>query len=161
MSAPRTPSNSVDPRARIYWAVFGAGGALAATAVPFVLALSIPAWRGWLLVGGAMVAIIAACGAIAMPFVRYRVHRWEITPGAVYSRSGWVRRDWRVAPFSRIQTVESTRNPLHQLLGLASVSVTTASSRGAIVIEGLDAGAAQDLVVRLTHATEGTLGDAT
>ena len=64
-----------------------------------------------------------------MPFWRYRVHRWEVTDDAVYTRTGWLWQEWRIAPMSRIQTVDTARGPLEQLFRLASVTVTTASAR--------------------------------
>ncbi len=96
-----------------------------------------------------------------MPRWRYRVHRWETTPEAVYAASGWLLQEWRVAPLSRVQTVDTQRGPLQQLFGLASVTVTTASASGAIVIDGLDDAEAVDLVGRLTEATQAIPGDAT
>ncbi len=96
-----------------------------------------------------------------MPRWRYRVHRWETTAEAVYAASGWLLQEWRVAPLSRVQTVDTQRGPLQQLFGLASVTVTTASSRGAIVIDGLDHDEAVELVSRLTETTQAIPGDAT
>lgn len=96
-----------------------------------------------------------------MPFLRYQVHRWEASGTAVYAKTGWLSREWKVAPLSRIQSVEAKRNVLHQVLGLSQVSVTTASAHGDIVIQGLDKTVADDLVAELTVATESTVGDAT
>ena len=67
----------------------------------------------------------------------------------------------RIAPISRIQTVDSERGPFEQLFGLSTVTVTTASAAGPLKIVGLDRGTAQDLVDELTSATEATHGDAT
>ncbi len=60
-----------------------------------------------------------------------------------------------------MQTVEAKRNLLHRVLGLAAVSVTTGSAQGAVVVEGLDAQVAEELVTRLTDAVARTRGDAT
>lgn len=117
--------------------------------------------RPWLVV----VLIVAAAGTLVSlavePFWRYRVHRWEVTAEAVYARTGWIIKEWRVAPISRIQTVDSVRGPFEQLLGLATLRVTTASSSGAIEINGLNADVAADVAERLTTITERTPGDAT
>lgn len=51
--------------------------------------------------------------------------------------------------------------PLQQLLGLATIRVTTASSEGKISIEGLDATVARTTVDRLREVTAATAGDAT
>jgi hypothetical protein len=96
-----------------------------------------------------------------MPRWRYRVHRWEVGPGAVYTRAGWVHQEARIAPISRIQTVDSERGPLEQLFGLANVTVTTASAAGPLKIHGLDRATAERLVDDLTTAAQATRGDAT
>jgi membrane protein YdbS with pleckstrin-like domain len=112
-------------------------------------------------IAAAVVGGLLLVWTATMPFLRYRVHRWEASGTAVYAKTGWLSREWKVAPLSRIQSVEAKRNPLHQLLGLAQVSVTTASAHGSIIIEGLDKTIADDLVAELTVATESTVGDAT
>ena len=96
-----------------------------------------------------------------MPQWRYRVHRWEVAPQAVYTRAGWLHQESRIAPISRIQTVDSERGPLEQLFGLADVTVTTASAAGPLSIEGLDRATAERLVDELTTAAQATRGDAT
>ncbi|MCP2262254.1 hypothetical protein LX15_005988 [Streptoalloteichus tenebrarius] len=106
-------------------------------------------------------AVLGAVGCVVIPRWRYRVHRWEATPEAVYTRTGWFVQDWRVAPLSRIQTVDTKRGPLQQMLGLATVTVTTASAAGPLEIPGLDLEVAQRLVEELTAATQATRGDAT
>lgn len=112
----------------------------------------------------------ALAGSIALPVIayiaimprwRYRVHRWEVAEEAVYSRAGWFVQEWRIAPMSRIQTVDTVRGPLQQWLGISTVTVTTASAAGSIEIEALDREQAERLVQRLTEATEAVPGDAT
>jgi len=49
---------------------------------------------------------LAAIHLIVMPQWRYRVHLWETTDEAVYMRSGWLNQESRIAPVSRIQTVD-------------------------------------------------------
>jgi membrane protein YdbS with pleckstrin-like domain len=39
---------------------------------------------------------------------------------------------------SRIQTVDTVRGPLQQLLGLSTVTVTTASAAGPLQVKGID-----------------------
>jgi membrane protein YdbS with pleckstrin-like domain len=89
------------------------------------------------------------------------VHRWEANQEAVVTRSGWLTQEWRVAPLSRIQTVDTKRGPLEQLLGLATVTVTTASAAGPVQIAGLAHDDAARLVDELTATTQATPGDAT
>lgn len=157
----RPPGNAVDGRAVTWWRT----QLLVTTAVPVVVlgvlgALIGPA-RTWLLVAaGAVAAAGLACTAL-FPAWWFRVHRWEATDEAVYVRTGALWQEWRIAPMSRIQTVDTSRGPLEQYFRLATVTVTTASSEGAIRIEGLDHELAADLAERLTAVTQATPGDAT
>ena len=107
----------------------------------------------WLVLGGAYLAV--------MPVWRYRVHRWETTATAVYTQTGWFDQERRIAPVSRVQTVDLSRGPVAQLLGLASVTVTTASAAGPLKIHGLDLDVAHRLVEELTARTVAEPGDAT
>jgi uncharacterized protein len=98
---------------------------------------------------------------IVMPQWRFRVHRWEATANAVYTQAGWFSQERRIAPISRIQTVDTERGPLEQLFRLSNVTVTTASAAGPLKIHGLDRDRAQALVDELATAIESTHGDAT
>lgn len=159
--APRAPRNRIDPRARLYWLIECGLWLLASVIALLLPAIIWTAVRPGFLIAFAVVGSVLLCWSVTMPVLRYRVHRWEATSTAVYAKTGWLSREWKVAPLSRIQSVEAKRNPLHQLLGLAQVSVTTASAHGDIIIQGLDKDVADDLVAELTVATEGTVGDAT
>jgi membrane protein YdbS with pleckstrin-like domain len=113
-------------------------------------------------VAGLVATVVVAVGHVAvMPQWRYRVHRWESTPTAVFTQTGWFKQEWRIAPVSRIQTVDSQRGPLEQLFRLANVTVTTASAAGPIKVSGLDHETAQRLVAELTATAQATAGDAT
>lgn len=157
----RPPRHHVDERAVRWWTA----QALTETGPPVValavLAIVLPPARPWLLLALLVVAALSILYVVVMPRWRFRVHRWETSEEAVYARSGWLWQEWRVAPMSRIQTVDSMRGPLQQLFGLSSVTVTTASSAGAIDIDGLDQELAADLVEGLTAITQATSGDAT
>ncbi len=159
-AAPRPPRFRVDPRAKHWWtvrALIGAGAAL----VPQVVAALLVVDAGWLLATSVMTAMAGAGYVLVMPRLRYRVHRWEADERAVYTLSGWLRLEWRVAPISRIQTIDTERSPLQRLFGLATVTVTTASAAGPVRIEGLDAAGADALARRLTEITRSEHGDAT
>jgi uncharacterized protein len=141
----RPPAHRVSPAARWLWAIQGAVLTVVVAAV--VLALSfllrdddLPRWfevvlavARWLLVPLGLVAVLIE------PLWRFRVHRWEVTADAVYTLEGWLTRTWRIVPISRIQTVDTSRGPLQQLLGLTSISVRTASHAGSTSIEQLPA----------------------
>lgn len=126
-----------------------------------LLGLLIEPARLWLLTPAAVFAVLGVAWVIAMPLWWFKVHRWEVTETAVYTRSGFFWQEWRVAPMSRIQTVDTLRGPLQQVFKLATVTVTTASSRGAVKIRGLDHELAANLAEQLTETTQATPGDAT
>ncbi|GAA0639001.1 PH domain-containing protein [Kutzneria viridogrisea] len=112
----------------------------------------------WFFVGS---VVLAVAEFLIEPRWRYRVHHWEVTEDAVYTKSGWLSQEWRIAPLSRVQTVDSHRGPFERMMGLATVAVTTASANGAIHIEGLDQEVAEPLVDRLTRAARAAREDAT
>jgi membrane protein YdbS with pleckstrin-like domain len=123
-----------------------------------VLGVIIAPARTWFLLPAAIIAVLGVAAMIIQPRVSYRVHRWETTDDAIYARSGWLWREWRAAPLSRVQTVDLVRGPLQQRFGLATVTITTASAKGEVKIEALDADQAEDLVHRLTVLTETNAG---
>lgn len=106
--------------------------------------------------GAAAIATVlgATLFVVVVPMWRYRVHRWDINVGsgtpAVYTRTGWLVQERRIAPISRVQTVDTYRGPLDRLFGLANVTVTTASSAGAVRIVALDNEVAERVVAQLT-----------
>jgi len=105
-----------------------------------------------------LLPIAAALWAIATvgirPWFRFRVHRWEVTPDAVYTLTGWLTRTWTLVPISRIQTVDVTRGVLQQVFGLATVAVLTASSQGTVRVWHLEADVAQRVADDLAHRAE-------
>lgn len=117
--------------------------------------------RPWQLGALAITVPVAVVATIGVPRWRYRVHRWEVTEEAVYSRVGWLTQESRVAPISRVQTVDTERGPLERLFGLSTITVTTASSAGAVRIELLDRPVADETVARLTEVAARHRGDAT
>jgi membrane protein YdbS with pleckstrin-like domain len=156
----REPSELVDPRARSMWLVGCLAEGLLTMAILTVAAI---AWESfparWWLVGGAGVLVLGY--ALVVPRWRYLVHRWEVSESAVYTQTGWWARERRIAPMSRIQTVDYAEGALSRLFGLATVTVTTASAAGALTIEGLDKALAQRLVDELTLKADAVEGDAT
>lgn len=157
----RPPRHAVDPRAVGWWSLqLGLWGA-APVLVLVVLGVLIAPARLWLFLPAAALAVLTLLAAVALPRLWFRHHRWEVTGDAVYTRTGWFFQEWRVAPLSRIQTVDTVRGPLEQRFGLATLTVTTASAKGAVKVEGLDAGTAADLAAELTIATQATPEDAT
>ncbi|WP_285748942.1 PH domain-containing protein [Lentzea sp. NBRC 105346] len=157
----RAPRHQVSRKSIVLWTLNAAIG-WAVVLVPQLIVLLFTADApGWQLALALTTAVLAIAHTVVMPSWRYRVHRWESTPDAVYTLSGWFNQEWRIAPVSRIQTVDTKRGPLQQMLGLATVTVTTASAAGPVEIEGLDLDTAARLVDELTTTTQATPGDAT
>ena len=156
----REPAQRVSPAARLMWTVealvqvaFPTAGLIVVTGP--VDAFDMP-WWGW-----ALWVLAAAAYVGVVPSWRYLVHRWEVTETAVYTQTGWWARERRIAPMSRIQTVDHVEGAISRLFGLATVTVTTASAAGALAISGLDKDVARRLVDELTIKADAVEGDAT
>jgi membrane protein YdbS with pleckstrin-like domain len=155
------PANRPSRKAPLVWAIGAAIPWLMLAVgqlVWFVVSPRLP----WL---HATAAVATALGIVlfvgVVPVWRYRVHRWDIDPKAVYTRTGWLVQEHRIAPISRVQTVDTERGPLDQLFGLANVTVTTASSAGAVRIVALDFDVAERVVAQLTDIAALGAEDAT
>lgn len=156
----REPTERVSPRARLMWQI---GSAIEGVITLFVLTIAVAVWDridlAWWMV---LLGVLAVVGYVAtVPQWRYLVHRWEVTDTAVYTQTGWWARERRIAPISRVQTVDYVEGAVARLFGLATVTVTTASAAGALRIEGLDAARARALVDDLTLKADAVEGDAT
>jgi len=153
----RDPAERVSPRARWMWTLGAVvqslilGGLLVAATIGWQ-------WPWWV---PAALGVLLVAYVVVMPQWRYRVHRWEATDSAVYTQTGWWTRERRIAPMSRIQTVDYVEGAVARLFGLASVTVTTASAAGALAIEGLDKARARQLTEELTRRADSVPGDAT
>jgi membrane protein YdbS with pleckstrin-like domain len=155
------PVNPPSRKAPLVWAISAAIPWLllaAGQAVWFFLDARLP-WLHALAAAVTVLGLVVFVGVV--PVWRYRVHRWDIDPKAVYTRSGWLIQERRIAPISRVQTVDTQRGPLDQLFGLANVTVTTASSAGAVRIVALDADVADRIVAQLTDIAALGAEDAT
>lgn len=162
----RDPAWSLPRTAVGLWTVHGLLRALGATplavaavlAVPADAAGPVPALR-WLV--PLLVALYAVAQVGVEPWIRLRVHRWEVTGDAVYTLTGWLTRTWTLVPIARIQTVDVTRGPLELAFGLASVAVLTASSHGTVRIPHLPADVARRVADDLARRAELVRDEAT
>lgn len=87
-----------------------------------------------------MVAVAVALGAVGVvhALLRYRVWGFVVEDDGLYLERGVLTRVITSVPFVRVQHVDSRRGPVERLVGLASVVVYTAGSRGAdVTIPGL------------------------
>ena len=157
----RAPAHQVSPRAVPFWRVSALIGDALLVVGATVAWLVIPGAPGWVGLVVLLLAALATAHVVLMPRIRFRVHRWEVTDTAVHTREGWIGRQSRIAPISRVQTVDSRQGALMRVFGLASITVTTASAAGPITVDCLDADTAREVVARLTAITSSTEGDAT
>jgi len=155
------PANPPSRKAPLVWAIGAAIPwlVLAAGQVVWFVIDSRPTWVHLVAGVATVLAMVLYVGVV--PLWRYRVHRWDISPQAVYTRTGWLVQERRIAPISRVQTVDTYRGPLDRLFGLANVTVTTASSAGAVRIVALDAPVADRVVMQLTDIAAIGAEDAT
>jgi membrane protein YdbS with pleckstrin-like domain len=158
----RPPANRVSPRAVLWWRLRSTLLVVTLLVPQVVVGVVVgPPAGSWLTVTAVITAVVGGAYALLVPRLLFRIHRWEVTGEAVYTLSGWLVREWRIAPISRVQTVDTAHGPLQQLLGLATVTVTTASARGPVKIAGLAADDATALARTLTETTQAVPGDAT
>jgi membrane protein YdbS with pleckstrin-like domain len=155
------PTNPPSRKAPLVWAI-GAAIPWLVLMVAQVVWFALDSRLAWLHgVAAAVTAFGIAVFVVIVPIWRYRVHRWDISPRAVYTRSGWLVQERRIAPVSRVQTVDTYRGPLDRIFGLANITVTTASSAGAVRIVALDAAVADRVVTQLTDIAAIGAEDAT
>ncbi|MFI6595193.1 PH domain-containing protein [Nonomuraea sp. NPDC050536] len=164
----RDPAHRVSPKAVRLW--------LFESLIAFVLLVGgsllvadwasdwswLPGWLTsniWLL--PVVIGVLATPLLVAEPFVRYSVHRWELSGDVVYARSGFLTREWVFVPVSRIQTVDKAQGWLERSLGLATLEIRTASHAGSSTIKGLDFQVAAGLAEQLAHRAEQLRDDAT
>jgi membrane protein YdbS with pleckstrin-like domain len=166
----RDPENRVSPKAVRLWlfeALIGfvllvGGSALVSLWVGRSRWSWVPGWfqeDSWLL--PVAVIVLATPVLVAEPFVRYAVHRWELSGDVVYARSGFLTREWVFVPVSRIQTVDKAQGWMERALGLATLEIRTASHAGSSTIKGLDYRVAAGLAEQLAHRAEALRDDAT
>jgi len=156
----RAPSERVSPRARLMWITTDTLRGLVIVVVLYLVSgpwnwFELPRWVLW------VIAAVLLAYAVLVPQWRYLVHCWEVTDTAVYTQTGWWARERRIAPMSRVQTVDHREGAISRLFHLSTVRVTTASSAGALTIEGLDRDRALAIVDELTRMADSVPGDAT
>ncbi|WP_336037379.1 PH domain-containing protein [Halobacterium yunchengense] len=136
----------LDSRVRYIWLlrvlvgalVFGVVAAVGARVVDRVAVPPVVAGLG-------VFAVLFAVGAVHA-LLRYRAWRFEVREDTLYIERGVLVNVRTVVPYVRVQHVDARRGPLERALGLSTVVVFTAGSRGADVsIPGLVASRADDV----------------
>lgn len=164
--APRPPAYRPSPNARWLWLIGGILSSLFLLAIALVLFITIPsdASQPWRLISLAAVPLAVVNAAITCgvaPWLRWRVHRWEVTTDAVYTLTGWLSRTWTIVPLSRIQTVDVSHGLIQRMFDLGSVVVRTASAQGTVTIPHLPAQIATVVAHDLAARADAIRDDAT
>lgn len=132
--------NPLDPRQltllRLQWLIAALILFAALLAADFYLAR-----RGWLPFG-----VVTGVGTFAlligiwrMPGRRYRAWGYAQSEDELVVKHGLMVRKVTVVPFGRVQHIDVARGPLQRMLGLATLVLNTAGTRGAAVnLPGLD-----------------------
>ncbi|MFJ8584755.1 PH domain-containing protein [Streptomyces sp. NPDC093595] len=147
----RPPRHRVAPQARRWWtaqAFLLVSGPMLLTALALGLlsALFFAGALPWLAPLLLITLVAPALGYLfLMPRRRHAAHTWELGTYAVYAAGGWIWQWRRIAPLSQVQTVDTVRGPIQRRYGLATLTVTTASTAGDIRIAGLSEADAEEL----------------
>ncbi len=148
--------NRLHPRVTIVWRAIGALTTLLFTALVGILEarLLAPAGIG-LVVPGLLTGCVALVGlalALTWPSLRYRHWHWLVERDRVLIHKGVVWRSRSLIPRVRVQHVDTRTSPLQRWLGLSSLIIYTAGTRGADAeIPGLDSEQAESLREELAH----------
>ncbi|QCS42781.1 PH domain-containing protein [Natrinema versiforme] len=140
------------PRVRVVWialaivraVIFGGllvGAAIALTRTDFwdsAPSILVPA--------AVAIAVVLAVVRVLVAWRRYGVWRFELRDDDLYIERGVFTRVKTVAPYVRVQHVDSRRSPLERTTGLATVVVYTAGSRSSdVAIPGLTPARAEEV----------------
>jgi membrane protein YdbS with pleckstrin-like domain len=151
--------NPLDPRVTTVWRLTGLIFALPATAVVGLVEGVVLAPEGIRLIAPGVIAGLAALFALGFavlwPGLRYRFWRWQVEADRVLIQKGVVWRSRSLIPRVRIQHVDTHSSPLQRWLGLNSLVIYTAGTRGADAeIPGLAADEAERLREELARLEE-------
>ncbi|GAB7013015.1 PH domain-containing protein [Halolamina salina] len=146
---------------RLQWIVGSTIGALVAGVVLGVIAyfvgtrtdLLAPGIESAARIGIAVFALFALFGVVRAVLL-YRSWEYVVRADSLFLSRGVFTRVRTVVPYVRVQHIDTTRSPLERLLGLSTLVVYTAGSRGAdVTIPGLTPDRASTLQERLERLT--------
>lgn len=151
-----TDRRSLNPLVQIRWAIRVIITAVIAglLSVWAFGALNIaPLWSG-AVTGGLMLA------GFVWVVLHYRLWVYQIRADAIYLERGVVTHVQSLVPYVRVQHVDTSQSPVERVLGLSTLVVYTAGSRGADVsIPGLKPEEARDLQRRVKELAIEAEGD--
>ena len=145
------PTRHLSPTARWLWRAQGLIATVMALALTGVLRSEAPGGSLWMLLPLATFAI--AVGLV--PELRWSRWRYEVRDEEIDLRHGTVTITRTLIPMLRVQHVDTTRGPLDQILGLATVVVHTAAGRTTIpALDEADAARLRDQIASLARTAD-------
>ncbi len=129
--APAAPLRSLDPRAVTLWRLTttARGALFVAIALAAEILMDVPR----LGIAAAPVAVLTLAAVVVIPPLLYDAWRFALRDEHLLLRRGLIFRTTSIVPYARIQHVDTRHGPLDRWLGLASLVVFTAGTRGAII----------------------------
>jgi membrane protein YdbS with pleckstrin-like domain len=124
------PSRTLAPAARMLWRVEGAFTAAVALIAAGVLQGVVGGT--WALLGWIAALVAGAVAVVVVPELRWRRWRWEVREHEIDIRRGAIAVTRTLVPMLRVQHVDTTRDLLQQVLGLATVVFHTAAGANEI-----------------------------
>ena len=147
------PSRKLSPAAKQLWRLEGVGTTVVAVIAATILQMSVGgtiALLGW--VAAALAGVVAV---VVVPELRWRRWRWEVREQEIDIRRGTVSVTRTLVPMLRVQHVDTKRDFLQQLLGLASVVFHTAAGANEIpALTVAEAGQVRDRIAELARTAD-------
>jgi membrane protein YdbS with pleckstrin-like domain len=145
------PSRRLAPAARWLWRLQGLLAGAVVLAPVAAMSAELPGGAVWTLLP--LLVLVVAAGLV--PELRWARWRYEVRDREIDLRHGTVRITRTLVPMLRVQHVDTTRGPLEQLLGLATVVVHTAAGATTIpALEAAEAGQLRDRIAALAHTAD-------
>lgn len=144
------PEQKLDPRIKNVWRINDAIWIILGFAccfVPFALISAVDPGESW--AGVVCIALVAALVVmlvvflVILPPIRYVRWRYELSDEYLDIAKGIIWRKRYIIPFIRVQNTDTRQGPLLRMMGLASVTISTAA--GSMEIPGLPAADAETL----------------
>lgn len=151
-----TDRRSLAGAVRVQW---GIRTTIFAIIVGLILAAILQAFSAPPVFGLAAIGLLLGVGLVWV-VLAYRVWVYQIREDSLYLERGVVTHVRTIVPYVRIQHVDTSRSALERALGLSTLVVYTAGSRGADVsVPGLEPQEASDLQQRLKELAIEADGD--
>lgn len=157
LDTPRELASTV----RLQWIVRSATGAVVIGAVVAAIAYAVGLFTTFLdegiqaaaTIGGAAFVLFVLIGVVRAVLL-YRSWTYVVRADSLFLSRGVLTRVRTVVPYVRVQHIDTRRSPLERVLGLSTLVVYTAGSRGAdVTIPGLTPDRASTLQSRLERLT--------